>query len=234
MTEERKNHWKKIFAEHEKKRRRIEPIKRNQLSLWLGRLIIAYNSLENTLANCLTLELVELIGKDEPPKKPQLGYIPSALQRANSGDLNHIVMATIPFKQKLDFLTALLLKRFHNNEEQQKHINKIAGLLYAADEFRNKMVHSVWEVNHSEASRIKVKTKGRKGLKIDREDTDITQLRRACNAIDCVEMLCLFALTDKVDGNSIDLGYEKLESILRPPPNLKTYPDISLPDEPIK
>ena len=36
MDEEQKNRWVKIFAEHEKKRRRILPVKRNQLSLWLG------------------------------------------------------------------------------------------------------------------------------------------------------------------------------------------------------
>jgi hypothetical protein len=228
MTEEQKNHWKKIFAESKKKRRRMEPIKRNQLALWLGRLIIAYNSLESSLASSLMMELVELIGKDEPPEKAPMLYVVPSLQRAYDAGLGHIVMGTLPFKQKLDFLTALLLKKFEKNEELQKHVNKMTGLMYAADEFRNKMVHSVWEVSHSEVSRIKAKTKGRKGLMVDKEETDITHLRSACNAIDCLEILCQYVLRQP-DKSFLKLDYENYEKIgkaLRPTPIFKKYPNI--------
>jgi hypothetical protein len=214
MDEEQINRWEKIFAEHEKKRRRILPVKRNQLSLWLGRLIIAYNSLENKLATILMMELVELIGKDEPPQKARLGYVPPSMQRAWDGGLRDIMMATMPFKQKLDFLAALLIKRFSNNPEQKSHIDKVAGLMLAADEFRNKMVHSFWEESYGEFSRVKVKTKGRKGLKVEREDADIKQLREAIQEIQFLED-CLFTLTSHTFVKEHAMDYEKIGKPLR-------------------
>lgn len=218
------NNWIKIFSEYEKKSRRTLPIKRNQLSLWLGRLIIVYNSLENQLATILMTELVDLIAKDEQSKKFQLGYIPPSMQRAWDCGLRDIMMATMPFKQKLDFLAALLIKRFSNNPEHQKHINQVAGLLLTADEFRNKMVHSLWEESYGVFSRVKVKTKGRKGLKIEREEADIKQLREAIDVIDFLKYY-LFTLQNVNLVTEYNTDHERLRKRLQATPSQKAYPN---------
>jgi hypothetical protein len=230
MDEERKNYWKTIFAESEKKRRRILPVKRNQLSLWLGRLIIAYNMLDNKLAAILMIELVELVGEDEPPQKAPLGYFPPSLQRARNGGLADIIMATMPFKQKLDFLAALLLNRFSDNPEHQKHIGQVAGLMLAADEFRNKMVHSLWEESCGEFSRVKVKTKGRKGLKVEREDANIKQLREAIEVIQFLEP-CLYTMTSQTFAKKYIIDYEKVGKPLRTITIKKAYPNMFINSE---
>lgn len=220
------NYWKEIFAKSEKKRRRILPAKRNQLSLWLGRLIIAYNNLENGLATTLMIELVELIGKDEPPKDAQFGYISPSMKRAQDGGLRDMIMGAMSYKQKLDFLVALLLKKFSDNPEQQKYINSVIGLMYTADEFRNKMIHSVWEESYAEAefSRVKVGTKGRKGLKVERHEADTMQIRKAIEVIECLENICLLMLRNKHFANQYPLDYDKMGKLLRPVPKIKTYP----------
>jgi hypothetical protein len=209
MDEEQKNRWVKIFAEHEKKRRRILPVKRNQLSLWLGRLIIAYNGLENQLATILMLELVELIAKDEPPQNTYLGYKPPSVRRAWDGGLRDIIMATMPYKQKLDFLVALLIKRYSDNPDHKTHIDKVAGLMSAADDFRNRMVHSLWEETYGEFSRIKVKTRGKRGLKVEREDANIKQLREAIEVIDFMNFF-LHTMQDIHLAEEYPKDYEKI------------------------
>jgi hypothetical protein len=207
------------------------PVKRNQLSLWLGRLVIAYNSLENGLATTLMMELVELIGKDEPPKVAQLGYISPSMQRARDGGLRDMIMGAMSFKQKLDFLGALLLKRFSDNPEQQKYINSVIGLMYAADEFRNKMIHSVWEESYAEAefSRVKVGTKGRRGLKVERHEADTMQIRKAIEVIECLEKICLLMLSKKDFAKQYPLDYDRMGKLLCPVPKIKVYPNIFLP-----
>lgn len=201
------------------------PVKRNQLSLWLGQLIIAYNSLENTLATTVMVELVELIGKDEPPQKDRLGYFPPSMQRARDAGLRDIVMATMPFKQKLDFLVALLLKRFSDETEHQKHINQIVRLIQAADDFRNKMVHSVWEETYADFSRVKVKTKGQKGLKVERENADIKQLREAIKTIRFLEH-CLYTLQSPGFVSKYTIDYEKIGKPLRATTTKTVYPNV--------
>jgi hypothetical protein len=196
MTKEQAEHFGKILSAFLKKSRQLQPIKKNQLSLWLGRLIIAYNSLENQLAIFLMLELVEMIAGDE-----------SSAHRAWNGNLNEIVMGAISFKQKLDFLISLLLKRFSKNPEQQKLINKIAGLMSAADEFRNQMVHSVWHVSHSEFSRVKPKTKGHKGLRTETVKEDVRQIDLACDAILFLEGAGLFFMAGKMTPEKSDLDF---------------------------
>jgi hypothetical protein len=216
--------WKTIHAKFEKERRRILPVKRNQLSLWLGRLVISYNNLENTLATTLTTELVELIGTDETPA--QLGDVPPSMRRASDGGLRDIVMATMPFKQKLDFLVALLLKRFSGNPEHLKVIEQFVRLIYAADEYRNKMVHSVWQESYTDFARVKVKTKGQKGLKVEHQDADIKQLREAIKTIDALELMGELYLTNPSVAKKYGFDYAKLEKKLRPDPKIKTYPNV--------
>jgi hypothetical protein len=230
MDAEERNHWEKIFAEAEKKRRRMVPIKRNQLSLWLGRLIITYNNLENSLAYVLMKEFVELIGKDEPPVTASWFYVAPSMQRATNGGLSHIIMATLSFKQKLDFLTALLFKRFANDQEHLEHIKVIAGLMFAADEFRNKMIHSFWDESYGEFSRTKAK-KGRKGLTVEREEADIKQLRDAVEAIHFLELVFSFSIDDINFRKQYQYDYDKLGKVLRPTPKPKKYENVFNPPE---
>lgn len=217
MTREQAEHFGKILSEYLKKSRRLKPIKRNQLSLWLGRLIIAYNGLENQLATFLMFELVELIGNDIPSEKPHIGYVLPSMQRAWNGKLNEIIMGAISFRQKLEFLTALLLRRFSKNLEQQKLVTKISGLMAAADEFRNKMVHSVWEVSLEEFSRVKHKTKGHKGLRTETVKEDVRQIDLACSAILYLEGAGLFFMAGKMTPQNYDLEFlEDIAKVFQP------------------
>ncbi len=217
MTQEQAEHFGKILSEFLKKSRRLKPIKRNQLSLWLGRLIIAYNALENQLATFLMFELVELIGDDTPPKKSPFGYVLPSMQRAWNGNLNEIIMGAISYRQKLEFLTALLMKRFSKNPKQQELVIKIARLMAAADEFRNQMVHSVWEVSVTEFSRVKHKTKGNKGLRTEEVKENVRQLDLACDAILYLEGAGLFFMAGKMTPEKFDLDFlEKIGKAFQP------------------
>jgi hypothetical protein len=217
MDEKQKQHWQKIYADAMKKARRTTPIRRNQLALWLGRLIMVYNSLEDSLGHTLTQELVELIANNEEKQPKQLGIFPPAMERAWNGNLKEIILATMPFKQKLDFLLALLHKRFSNNDNHKEHIFKIADLMRKADEYRNKMIHSVWEESHlGNFSRVKSRSKGQKGLKIERQEVNIKELREAVNSIGAIGFLCGHIIANADFANMYVFDYSRIGKVFNP------------------
>src|ERR1035438_9350812 len=71
--------FKKLLSDPVRKRKLS--VKLNQLSLWLGRLVIAFNNLEHTLAREVALELIEVMGVidrvDYSPKRPLVWLSPT-------------------------------------------------------------------------------------------------------------------------------------------------------------
>lgn len=226
MDEKHLEFLKRLSAESAKRRRRIMPVRRNQLALRLGRLVIAYNNLEHSLSGLLTNEVVELIGGTE---EDPIGYVSPFFIRAGGAGLKEIISASISFRQKLDFLVALLYNKFSDNEAQQTHIRSIANLMAAADEYRNRMVHSVWEESYGEYSRLKANIKGRKGLKVERHDADIKQLRTAIEAIETVDYLCRYCMISQKLADKCNIDYSKIDNIFNARPKIKPTPNLFIP-----
>lgn len=176
-------------------RKRIISAKLKHLSLWLGRLVIAFNNLEHALAYEVTLELIEVMGQEESSPKHPLGWISPTQRRVNDLGLHDMVMASMSFGQKLDLLVALSLKKFSGNTRQENLIRLIVKALEEAEKFRNTMLHSIWTENFVDYSQVKARTKGRKGLKVERANANIPHIRQAIKAIKTLETLGLFAMT---------------------------------------
>jgi|ERR1035438_4082502 hypothetical protein len=196
--------FKKLLSDPVRKRKLS--VKLNQLSLWLGRLVIAFNNLEHTLAREVALELIEVMGVidrvDYSPKRPLVWLSPTE-RRVDDLGLNDMILASMSFGQKLDFLAALSLKKFSDNPRQQNHVRLIVKALSEAEGFRNRMLHSIWTENFVDYSQTKARTKGRKGLKVERANANIPNIRQAVKAINTLEHLGLFAMThDAIEGES--------------------------------
>lgn len=149
----------KFKAEVAKSRRRLLTIRKNQLSLWIGRLVISFNDLEYRLAQAITKE----IGSDDL-------------------ELSHMLLASMSYRQKVDFLSALLLKRFRDNTTQKAHIRSVISALGCAEGYRNTVLHSVWAApifTGIDYETKKSKTRGGKGLRIDRKAANISALKTA-------------------------------------------------------
>jgi hypothetical protein len=200
-------------------RKRIISVKLNQLSLWLGRLVIAFNNLEHALAFEVGFELCETFGREEPSTRSPDVVSREALQveRVNGTEIHNMIMASMSFGQKLDFLAALSLKRFSGNTRQQKHIHLIVKAISEAESFRNRMLHSVWTENFSDFSQVKTKTRGRKGLKIQRANINIPLIRQAIKAINTLETLGLFAMTHDAIVDKTDEQLFQMSEIFCPP-----------------
>ena len=189
--------------------------KLNRLSLWLGRLVIAFNNLEYALAYEVTYELIELMGQEESKAKHPLGLISPTQRRISDSGLNDMVMASMSFGQKLDLLVALSLKKFPGPTKQEKHIRLIAAALSEAEEYRNKMLHSVWTEDFADYSQVKARTKGRKGLKIQKANTNIPHIQEAIKAINMLGDLGLFAMTHEAIVDETDEGLFRMSKVFQ-------------------
>jgi hypothetical protein len=206
-----------IFAEMAKQSKRHLSVKLNQISLWLGRLVIAFNNLEHMLAYELLWELINVIEPKKTPLEESLGQATPALERAYDAKINDMIMASMSFGQKLDFLTALSLKKFSDNPKQQKLVHLIAKALSEAEEFRNKMVHSVWSEGFEDYLQVKARTKGRKGLKIQQANANIPLIKEALEAIVTLKDFGLFAMThDAIVGEKDEQIFQMSKSFGKP------------------
>ena len=222
MTDERKQYWKLILSIYNKKTRLEMKGKRHQLCYWLGHLVIEYNSLENSLSFKLMEELVDLLTANEPPPPdftPGIGSFPPTFRRALDSNLKENISAAMSYRQKLDFLAALLYKRYAGNEKHVTHIKTICALMYDADEYRNKMIHSYWYDGIGDFTRYKPTSKGMKGLRITKHRFDFQQISDAVRAMKLVDAIFSTCLTDPAfaDETSKRIDFNKLKKSLNPP-----------------
>jgi len=160
---------REIAATGARRARRNRSSKQNQLALWIGRIVIAFNQLEYRLAEQLAEEL---------------GHV--------SGPVRDTIHASMTFGQRLDMLSALLLERFRENPGHLASVNEIIDALSAAENCRNNVVHSEWSmalVFCMEFERRKVRTKGRKGLKIQTARANVVGLKEAVRSIELLSTL---------------------------------------------
>jgi hypothetical protein len=185
--------FKKLLSDPARKQKLSAKLK--NLSCWLGHLVIAFNNLEYALAHEISLELFEALGPEKSSLTHPQDEVSRAFRRVNDTGVHDMIMASMPFGQKLDLLVALSRKKFLGDTRQEKHIHLIAEALDQANQFRNRMVHSIWIEGFEDYSRMKAGMKGRNGLKIQKANANIPHIREAIKAIKTLESLGLFAMT---------------------------------------
>lgn len=192
----------------------------NHLSLWLGRLVIAFNNLEHALAWEVSFELLEALGQKE--SESSLTHLSDFIsqgsrqvKQVSDTGIHHMIMASMSFGQKLDFLAALSLKKFSGNTRQEKHIHLIVKALSEAEDFRNRMLHSIWTENFVDYSQVKARTKGRKGLKIQQANVNIPHIRQAVKAINTLGNLGLFAMTHEAIVDETDEELFRMSNVFQ-------------------
>lgn len=183
--------------------RRNRSSKQNQLALWIGRIVIAFNQLESRLAERLSEEL---------------GHA--------SGPVRDTIHASMSFGQRLDMLAALLLERFQENAEHLVFVREAIDTLSAAENCRNNVVHSEWSMAPFfglEFERRKVRTKGRKGLKIQATRANVAGLKEAARSIELLSTLAPALIgrpqaTAKYRTGLFLVLRESLDRACQPPP----------------
>ncbi|MDP1978289.1 hypothetical protein [Undibacterium sp.] len=109
-----------------------------------------------------------------------------------------VVSAAMSFKQKVDLLVELYPRR-RNPQLPKVDIVLVRKALYAGEEFRNRVVHSLWTVESGEPSRwkqLKGSLKGRKGFLMRNSDADIESLE-ACN--DALKTICTWSVSTSAE-----------------------------------
>lgn len=132
----------------------------------IGRVVVAFQLLELWVAEAL-----------------------SAALNMSSEDDRHLVSAAMSYKQKVDLLFELYARHGTSNPRVKVAITKRAML--AAEEFRNRVVHSVWAVTPGvESSKHWVRTKaslrGRSGFELTRRLAQAKLLEEAATAMNHV------------------------------------------------
>jgi hypothetical protein len=94
----------------------------------------------------------------------------------------HIISSAMSFRQKVDLVAELYpRKRMH---ERGVTMILIRQALYAAEEFRNRIVHSLWAVEFpGKWVRIKGSIKGKNGFSLATTAANISQLEGAATAL---------------------------------------------------
>lgn len=94
----------------------------------------------------------------------------------------HIISSAMSFRQKVDLVAELYpRKRMH---ERGVSIILIRQALYAAEEFRNRIVHSLWAVEFpGKWVRIKGSIKRKNGFSLATTAANISQLEGAATAL---------------------------------------------------
>ncbi len=108
-------------------------------------------------------------------------------------DSRHMLMAAMSYKQKVELLMALL-SRNDPGLTAIASLESIRSALFLAEEFRNRIVHSLWTVDGSEDLRwiqVKASIKSRVGLSVKTLDAASQDLKTANDALDAI-CNCMF------------------------------------------
>jgi hypothetical protein len=128
----------------------------------IGRVVVRFQQVEQWLAEELAVML-----------------------RMRERDDQHLVSAAMSFKQKVDLLVALYPKR-KAHDWPEVDISAIRRALYAAEEFRNRVVHSFWAIECGDKSRwvrIKGSLRGRGGFSSYTVEASSLALEECCEAL---------------------------------------------------
>lgn len=107
-------------------------------------------------------------------------------------DDRYAVMAAMSFRQKEDLLVTLFPRKANNHFSADVDLARRA--LYVAEEFRNRVVHSVWAVSEEEKTWVRVKgsLRGKAGFAKQSVCVDIGRLE---SAAECLRVITEWYLT---------------------------------------
>ena len=121
-----------------------------------------------------------------------------SLNRAHQ--LGQIVTAELSFRQRIGMLRSLLVFVFPDSHEVIADFDRIRKLLYAADDERNRIAHSVWAHPDGDSDphcsvRIKTTAKEKRGLQVEFVRVEIDDLRKSALIVgEAYAQLSLFDL----------------------------------------
>lgn len=118
----------------------------------------------------------------------------------------HLISSAMSYRQKVDLLIELYPKR-KPKMDAKVDIAIVRKALYAAEEFRNRIVHSFWGIECGENRRwvrIKASLKGRNGFSVKTVTADTKMLEECADAL---QYVCLWMFAD-------DAGLESATRIL--------------------
>lgn len=131
----------------------------NELFFAIGETVVLFQQVEQWLAEELAL-----------------------LLRMRDKDDQYLVSAAMSYKQKVDLLIALFPKRSHRLPVQS--VGDVRKALYAAEDYRNRVVHSFYAIECGDELRwlrLKGSLKGRAGFSLNSNDANV-QIFKECNS----------------------------------------------------
>ncbi|MFZ5494934.1 MAG: hypothetical protein ACOZE5_06305 [Verrucomicrobiota bacterium] len=180
----------RLVSESLKRRRKILSTKRNNLALWIGRLVMSFNDLEAELAKAVAMQLGQ-----------------------NSPEIADMINASMSYGQKADLFAALLLRQFAGKRDQTELVRSVLRALNRAEQYRNSICHSHWSEpdvwsSHfsSEILKRKPKTKGGNGLTVSQEIPKANELRTCVNDFWALQRIAILAATDENVAKQYDLS----------------------------
>jgi hypothetical protein len=181
---------KMMAAESLKRRRKILSTKRNNLALWIGRLVMSFNDLEAELAKAVA----ERLGQNSP-------------------EIVDMINASMSYGQKADLFAALLLRQFAGTRNQTELVKNVRRALNLAEQYRNSICHSHWSESDgwsslfsSEILKRKPKTKGGNGLSVSQEIPNAAELKTLVGDFWALQRIAILAATYENVAKQYDLS----------------------------
>lgn len=140
-------------------------VQTDRLYMAIGRVVVEFQFVENIAAECL-----------------------ASLMRMREHEDQHRVAAAMSFRQKIDLLCDLYPRR-KNEQWPDIEMDVARKSLFAAEEFRNAVVHSFWYVSGSAAPkwmRSKSTLRTSAGLKITAGEVNIECIESGSKALHTV------------------------------------------------
>jgi hypothetical protein len=134
----------------------------DRLYMAIGRVVVEFQFVENVAAECL-----------------------ASLMRMREHEDQHRVAAAMSFRQKVDLLCDMYPRR-KNAKWPDVEIDVARKSLFAAEEFRNAVVHSFWHVSGSDSlkwMRSKSTLRTSAGLKITAGEVNIKCIESGAKAL---------------------------------------------------
>ena len=138
---------------------RLSATERDRLFAAIGHVVVNFQQVELWLAEALASVLALKVLEDR-----------------------HVISSAMSFRQKVDLVAELYpRKKAHYHGVEMQLIKKS---LYAAEEFRNRTVHSLWTIEFpGKWVRVKSSIKGRKGFALSISAVNIAHLEGAAIAL---------------------------------------------------
>jgi hypothetical protein len=150
----------------------------------LGKIVVFQVILESTISNEIT-KLLNL-----------------------TNEKGQIVTSELSFKQLIALLSSLIIEKIGDKNPLYLEFKEIKKQLYEFENFRNTVAHSIWAHDKSfsddKAIRMKVTSKEKKGLNLQNEEIELTNIIKKLEAAGDTQVK-LALLMSKITEKKIDI-----------------------------